>query len=219
MVAANSNAQTETTRTPPLTLCAHCETPCDTTHPITSGTQHFCCHGCRYVHDLIHASGLERFYELRDQPLSPVQETVLQSRDLSWFTHACRTSQGLLHIEIQGISCIGCVWLIEHVFRSTPGARNIRINPISGTAELSINPAEFPAAHFAHQLQQLGYLTGPASKHTSRTRDPLIRKIGLCGALAMNAMLFTVPAYCGIPIGDRFAPWFKKVRSSAPLSR
>jgi Cu2+-exporting ATPase len=26
----------------------------------------------------------------------------------------------------------------------------------------------------------------------------------------MNAMLFSVPAYCGIPIGDRFAPWFEK---------
>lgn len=210
MVAANSNAPTKTTQKQALTLCAHCETPCDTTHPITSGGQHFCCHGCRYVHDLIHANGLERFYELRDQPVPPVQETVFQSRDLSWFTHACLTSQGLAHIEVQGISCIGCVWLIEHVFRSTPGARNIRINPLSGTAELSINPTEFPAAHFAHQLQQLGYLTGPESKNISRTRDTLVRKIGLCGALAMNAMLFAVPAYCGIPIGDRFAPLFEK---------
>ena len=210
MVAANSNAPTKTNQRQALTLCAHCETPCDTTHPIISKTQTFCCHGCRHVHDLIHAGGLERFYELRDQPVPPVQQTVFHARDHAWFVEACLVSQGKLWLEIQGISCIGCIWLIEKVFQSTTGARKIRINPLSGVAELSFHPTKFPATQFAQKLHHLGYLTGPTSEHSAQKTDPLIRRIGLCAALAMNAMLFTVPTYCGIPIDDRFASWFEK---------
>lgn len=210
MVAANSEPPKKKGEQPSALLCAHCESPCDATHPILSKTQTFCCHGCRYVHDLIHAGGLERFYELRDQPVPPVQQTVFHTRDHAWFVEACLASKGRLWIEIQGLSCIGCIWLIKQVFQSTTGARNIQINPLSGVAELSIHPAEFPATQFSQKLQHLGYLTGPTSEHPTQKPDPLIRRIGLCGALAMNAMLFTVPSYCGIPIDDHFASWFEK---------
>lgn len=210
MGAANSELPTPSATPPPDLRCAHCETPCPPANPIVSGTDHFCCHGCRYVHELIHTDGLERFYELRDQPLHPVSESVFQSRDLAWFTHACATSSGILRVELQGLSCIGCIWVIEHVFQSTPGTRNLQINPLTGLADLSFDPSDFTASDFARKLQRLGYLIGPNTGDAQSRPDPLVRKMGLCAALAMNAMLFAVPFYCGIPLNDRFAPWFER---------
>jgi Cu2+-exporting ATPase len=102
-------------------------------------------------------------------------------------------------LDLQGISCAGCVWLIERVFQQQVGAREIWVNPQYGTMRLRWSRGEFSAVDFARKLQAFGYLAGPAGENTV---DPesrgLVKRIGLCAALAMNVMLFSLPVYFGM---------------------
>ena len=94
---------------------------------------------------------------------------VFQTRDYAWLEErqrAAETSAGAarpaeLTLGIQGISCAGCVWLIERVHQELPGAGEIVVNPQYGTLRLRWWPGEFAAPEFARRLQGLGYLAGP----------------------------------------------------------
>lgn len=179
--------------------------------PTSAGTPCFCCSGCQFVHQLIHSRGLERFYSLQEGPQNPVSTAVFQRRDLEWFVTLCGGSTGRVDVEIAGVSCIGCVWLIERCFLSIAGSLGIRVDPVLGTAELKFLPATFPAQKFAEELQQLGYLLGPRSENAgSPASRELTVRLGVCAALAMNAMLFSVPGYCGLEAADRFAGLFER---------
>jgi Cu2+-exporting ATPase len=172
----------------------------------------FCCNGCLFVYQLIHKQGLERFYELRDCPLPPVQSLVFQRRNFDWLPPLITAANGRLEVEIQGLSCIGCVWLIEKVFRDFAGTISIRVDPLSATAELNVIVGSFQGDQFAEALHRLGYLVGPRSENTPKRSDRALHiRLGVCAALAMNAMLFSVPAYCGIETTDRYAPLFARI--------
>jgi Cu2+-exporting ATPase len=104
-----------------------------------------------------------------------------------------------LTLDVQGISCAACVWLIERVFRQLPGARDIVVNPQYGTMRLRWVPGEFSAADFARKLQAFGYLAGPAGETEAEPESrALVKRIGLCAAFAMNVMLFSLPTYFGM---------------------
>lgn len=104
-----------------------------------------------------------------------------------------------LTLGVQGISCAGCVWLIERLFQREPGARDIVVNAQYGTMRLRWVRGECSAPEFARRLQAFGYLVGPAGRAIA---DPesrgLVKRIGLCAAFALNVMLFSLPVYFGM---------------------
>jgi len=189
-------------------ICKHCGTPFT---PAPERPE-FCCAGCQFVFDLIAAQGLGKFYDLRNAALPPVKSLVFQKRDYAWLEdlaanaeHQAAGGDASLLLDLQGISCLGCVWLIERLFQHRPGALDARVQSAIGRIDLHWRPGECDIAGFAHELQRFGYLLGPfdpgASAAAGRSRSalaPLVRRMGLCGAFAMNAMLFSVPLYFGM---------------------
>ncbi|MBL9187609.1 MAG: heavy metal translocating P-type ATPase metal-binding domain-containing protein [Opitutaceae bacterium] len=114
-----------------------------------------------------------------------------------------------LSLGVQGISCAGCVWLIERVFQQQPGARDIVVNAQYGTMRLRWVRGEFSAAEFARRLQALGYLTGPAGgQETEPESRGLAKRLGLCAAFALNVMLFAFPTYFGMEPSFEYARLF-----------
>ena len=112
-------------------------------------------------------------------------------------------------VSVQGISCAGCVWLIERVFRQQHGARDIVVSPHHGTMRLRWTAGEFSATEFARRLQSLGYLTGPAEKASVDSESrALVKRIGLCAAFAMNVMLYALPSYFGMEPSFEYARLF-----------
>jgi len=192
------------------------------------GASRFCCTGCAYVHDLLHSEGFERFYDLRgDQNLTPVSPLALRERDYEWLETMLRNteataSQGdtaTLRLGVQGLSCIGCVWLMERVFRAAPGAVRIRVNAPRGELYLTWQRGAFDAPAFARQLQRFGYLLGKADSTSPAVPSSFNRRVGLCGAFALNAMAFCLPSYLGMSRDFMFASWFDLVAAcSATLS-
>ncbi len=203
-------------------VCRHCGAPLASAQQAPG----FCCAGCAYVYRLVHEQGLDAYYNIKDQVTAPVDSTVFHPRDFSWLTAAQAAAEAAgqptdpsgqkkparppeLRLSIQGISCAGCVWLIERLFQQQAGARDIFVNAQLGEVRLRWLPGQFDAAEFARHLQAFNYLLGPAGEETGEPESrALIRRIGLCGAFAMNVMLFTLPVYFGMKADFEYARLF-----------
>jgi P-type Cu2+ transporter len=199
--------------------------------PPTATDQRFCCNGCAHVYDLLLSQGLDKFYDLRSgQVLSPVSPQAMRERDYTWLQEmvtdaeeaaAVAGKSATLRLAVQGLSCMGCVWLMERVFQSYEGAIRLDVNAPRGELHLEWQPGVFEVQDFARQLQQFGYLVGkPGESSGSNVQSSgFNRRVGLCGAFAMNAMAFSLPSYLGMEPGFMFASWFDLIAAcSATLS-
>ena len=196
-------------------VCRHCGTPILDARLQAS---EFCCSGCGYVYRLIHESNLDAYYRIKDAVTPPVDASAFLSRDYAWLEELQRGAEARcespsahprLTLDLQGVSCAGCVWLIEKVFEKEAGAREIVVNPQLGSLQFSWSVGAFCAARFAESLQRLGYLVGPADPaRVASEAAALVRRIGLCAAFAMNVMLFTLPAYFGMERTFAYAKLF-----------
>lgn len=194
--------------------CLHCRTPFT-----PKAEEAYCCHGCYYVAQLIRDGGLERFYELKgNKAVPPIGSKVFQDSDtaplqaeLDTAEAANKTPVASTRLSIEGISCVGCVWLIEAIFKRQPGAGQIRIDPRSNAIELTWRRGSFDLPVFARELQKIGYRLSPYTEDDTAHNGtkPITDRLGLCGFLLLNTMLFTLPGYLGMA-GDFFlAPLFQ----------
>ncbi|MCS6272898.1 MAG: heavy metal translocating P-type ATPase metal-binding domain-containing protein, partial [Opitutus sp.] len=190
--------------------CRHCGAP--------SPQGEFCCAGCAYVYRLVHEAGLDAYYKIKDEVTTPADTSLLQPRDYSWLseaqqeadTNATNGRTPSLVLEVQGISCAGCVWLIEKVFSKQPGAGRIEVNAQTGQMRWTWSKGDFDAVECARELQRFNYLVGAAGVIDAEHAESrvLIRRVGLCTAFAMNVMLFALPAYFGMASTDEYAGLF-----------
>ena len=185
------------------------------TRSIASG---FCCAGCAYVHRLVHEHDLGGYYRIKDSVTPPADPAIFQPRDYSWLEEAQRDAENAVSapgshpeiiLDIQGISCAGCVWLIERLFQQQPGGRDCNASAQYGTMRLRWTAGRFSAVEFARKLQSFGYLVGPndPDRADPESRD-LVRRVGLCAAFALNVMLFTLPVYFGMAKSFPYAGLF-----------
>jgi Cu2+-exporting ATPase len=190
--------------------CVHCATP----FRPSERQPDFCCSGCQFVHDLIERHGLTQFYNLQPGTLPPVKPFVFQKRDYAWLSELAAEAETRevpsLTLDLQGLSCLGCVWLVENLYQRHPGALAIHVDPAIGRCEMKWRKGAFDPAAFAAELQSFGYLAGPPGKSAPESRALHLR-MGLCGALAMNSMLFSLPHYLGMADDFAFAPLFRQV--------
>lgn len=191
------------------TICVHCGTP----FRPTPQRKEFCCAGCQFVNHLLHKRGFEEFYHYGERK-APAGNFVFHERDLDWMkevqesAEATAAGSASVALDIQGISCAGCVWLLERVFLEHPGAVSCRVNSSTGTLRLEWAKGKCDLAAYAGDVRKFGYLLGPAVNSSSPSTRPLARKLGLCGALALNAMLFALPRYLGLNPGDELSHLF-----------
>lgn len=194
------------------TVCPHCNTP--TPDGVPYGP--YCCVGCRAAHALVSAAGLDGFYRLRgDTRLSAVGDRSVTSRpERLWLTQKLQEAETRaggsalvpLRMDVQGLECAACVWLLEKLYLRHPGAASIEINPAIGRIELSYRRTDSGQVHqgqsaveqFVEEAASLGYRTGPAQKAGDAPLDDLVLRLGLCAAMAMNSMIFAFSQYFGL---------------------
>ena len=192
--------------------CRHCGAPLIDERMVEAG---FCCAGCSYVYRMVHEQGLAGYYRIKDDVTVPADASVFQARDYRWLSDAQREAEGIagkvpeLTVDVQGISCAGCVWLIERLFQQQPGARDAFVNAQYGTIRLRWVRSKFSAAGFAAKLQTFGYVVGPAGQAGAEPESRgLVKRIGLCAAFAMNVMLYSLPVYFGMERSFEWASLF-----------
>lgn len=199
----------------PEASCRHCDLPCP------PGAE-FCCHGCELAAELLSSQGLERFYELRAGDALPVPERGLGGT--SWLDRALddagrRAAGGPLQltVDVEGITCAACVWVIETLFARRDGARSVLVNPARGQMTLSFVGAPtdalgegqhpgFDVRAFLADLATLGYRAGPARRGADKEGDELLLRVGVTFALAMNTMILSLAFYFGLAPTEGFIP-------------
>ncbi|MBI5547968.1 MAG: heavy metal translocating P-type ATPase [Deltaproteobacteria bacterium] len=176
----------------PDACCVHCG------QAVPRGRKRFCCSGCEAVYGLLQDQGLLRYYDLRGEPCAPAQPSPARAHE--WLS-AFDVSRGRLSVDVQGIHCSACVWLLEEVYRKQPGASQIRVNPGIGRLDLWFEPDAFDLVAWARRVESFGYLLGPQRKTGSPSRSLALR-LGVTAALAANTMMFSFAFHFGLSPQD-----------------
>ncbi len=185
--------------------CRHCRAPI----PPTAGSSHYCCSGCEGVQRLLLDAGLERYYELAgSQVTAPAAGQPPTSH--AWLEPLLETAEAgsgdalcALDLDVQGVHCAACVWLLNETFRRRGGGNGLTVNPALGKVRLVWARGQFAARDWVQEVERFGYQFGPARKTSSRSSIDLPLRLGICAALAVNVMLFSVSFYFGLkPTGS-----------------
>src|SRR6187551_3617431 len=191
---------------PTPTPCTHCRAPIPPEAAASAGGAAFCCAGCATVYRLLHAAGLERYYALAGSDIAaPPSSSLNEPASHDWLTPLVDTAQAAatgaicaLELDIQGVHCAACVWLLQETFRRRAGAVELNVNPGLGKARLVWRRGELAVADWIQEVEAFGYRFGPARKHPARGAGDLVLRLGISSALALNVMLFSVSFYFGL---------------------
>ena len=181
--------------------CKHCASP------VPRAGEEFCCLGCASVYSLLHEEGLERYYDLGGA-FAPASLAGTSS-DRKWLDALQGIGApgdappGRLTLDAQGIRCTACVWLLESLFARQAGALSIVVNPALGKLDMTVGPG-FSLRDFVASVERFGYRLGPSLKADGAPRDGLLLRMGVCIAIAMNAMIFAIAMYAGLDAGPVF---------------
>ncbi len=184
-------------------VCAHCGNELD-----DQAFAPYCCRGCGAVAALISDAHLERYYALRGEVGVPVAETHAGRRDMKWLEAIsarlqAATGASRVDLDVQGLSCSACIWLIDTLFARQEGALEIVVNPTLGRASMIVEPA-FDLPGFVREIEKFGYLFGTPRKEPESRGNALVWRVGVCIVLAMNAMIFAVAEYAGLSSGSTY---------------
>ena len=192
--------------------CTHCALEVPSGLVVPNADQQFCCSGCEAAYTMIHAGGLDRFYELRRQAEANPGRVAESSRGFAEFDHdtfqslyckACAGSLRTTELLLEGVHCAACVWLLEKLPSLVPGVIDARLNLRRATLQLVWDADTVRLSEVARTLATLGYTPHPARGVKAREirklddRKALIR-IAVAGACAGNVMLLFVALYAGL---------------------
>jgi Cu2+-exporting ATPase len=184
--------------------CLHCKSAI----PEGAKSAKFCCNGCEAVHQLLVDQGLDRYYALAGSEVAPAPAPA-QGRSQSWLEPLLEASEARggevcsLQLDVQGIHCAACVWLMNETYRRQAGAASaITINSALGSVALSWRKGQFDVARWVKAIEAFGYQFGPARKKSTRRSLDLPMRLGISFALTMNVMLFSLSFYFGLTQDD-----------------
>lgn len=170
---------------------------------------------------MIHEEGLGRYYQLkRDTPVKPVRSVPFESHDFTWLAERAAEIESTAapgkavdsDFSLDGISCLGCVWLVEKIFLRLPGALEAAVHPATGRVHLTWQKGKMDLVAFAGELVSFGYTLSPRRGGSAASDGgKLGARLGLCGAFMLNAMGFSLPSYLGMPDDFAFAGLFQLI--------
>jgi Cu2+-exporting ATPase len=158
------------------------------------------------VWDLVQGAGLGRYYALKSQRTAPPPD--LRRDTFAWFERLLEDQPSeagaprRLTLDLQGVHCAACVWLLQELFRRFDPGVDLRINPSLGRAVVAWDPRRGDLVKFLSEAESFGYRFGPPRRTpVSRSRG-LLGRLAVCAAGAMNVMIFSLSYYFGLAPAD-----------------
>jgi Cu2+-exporting ATPase len=170
---------------------------------VGSASADYCCAGCEVVHRMLVDQGLTRYYALAGTKGAPAPAPK-SDRSYAWLEPLVARSEAqpgavcVLDLDVQGIHCAACVWLMNELFRRQPGGASLTVNPALGKVRLAWKKGAFDVARFLGEVEGFGYLFGPSRKRPEAASLDLPIRLGICAAIAMNVMIFSISFYVGL---------------------
>jgi len=196
--------------------CFHCGSPLTAAAAFAvrlDGTDHpVCCAGCEAAARLILSQGLGRFYEFRELSGEPVAggthnwAAFDREAALRRYTHECAGGERELSLQIEGLHCAACAWLIETSLAREAGVRQIQVNASTARAELRFDPRASALSRLLARIHALGFVPRPlsfaggAAEGTAERRTAL-KRLGVAGLGMMQVTTYAVSLYAGLMQG------------------
>ena len=220
--SANLGSFVETQQTSPsaaeMPACYHCGLPCGSKASHSAGKA-FCCHGCQTVFEVLSENGLGQFYQLNTasgvrigekppQDYSYLDEPSVRAR-LVEFSDG---KVARVRFHLPAIHCIGCVWLLENLFKLRQGIGKSQVSFPRKEISVSFDEAVLKLSEIAALVASLGY--EPELRFSDLEKPPvnpvtrrLYLQLGVAGFVFGNTMLFAISGYLGLDVFD--GPAFK----------
>ena len=152
--------------------------------------------------------GLGRYYQFREPTHSPPAEEARdwliydRSAALDRYTHVCADGTREATVQLEGLHCAACVWLIENSLTRLGGVLDISVNLVDGRAQMRFDPQRVLLSSLLRELQKLGYLPRPVSfagdmDAWNNARRTALRRLAVAGFGMMQVMTFAVSLYAG----------------------
>jgi len=193
--------------------CYHCALPIvgpPRYAAVVRGAQRsFCCPGCQAVAETIVSAGLDSFYVHRTvashtpMPLSEAvaDEWALYDRpDVQAPRVQRQGDQVQAVLQVEGIQCAACGWLIEKRLSALAGVREAQLNLSTHQLQVSWQDGHASLGGLLAELHRLGYgasvwQADEASAQRTRDNRQALRRLGVAGLLWFQAMMATMPTW------------------------
>lgn len=201
-----------TATAPAFSACFHCgnRLPQGSTLSIKvdGRPQSVCCTGCEAAAAFILSQGLGRFYQFRKAPVAAPptgpHEWAIYDRAaaLKRYTHLRPDGNREVSVELDGLHCAACVWLIESSLQRRRGLLEVFVNLGDARAQIRFDPEAVPLSALLGALDQLGYRPRPISylrddSDRDNTRRSALRRLAVAGFGMMQVMSFAAALYAG----------------------
>lgn len=203
-------------------LCYHCGLPANdgsSSQAVLHDEKVFCCEGCKTVYEILNANDLCGFYDL-DQKAG----ISLKGRKLEQYTwlddpdiqdrliNFTDGTYSKVTFYLPQIHCASCLWLLENLYKLSPGIKSSKVNFLKKEAYITFNNS-ITLRQVVELLASIGYppdinlgsLDNASKKPVSRT---LIYQLGLAGFAFGNIMLLSFPEYLGL---NESETWFRNL--------
>lgn len=207
-----------------MSACIHCDQDVVTAYynEETMKEGPFCCRGCLTVYNVIHAKGLEEYYEIKKNvsffkkrapvEIKSAQYSFLDDADfLKEYSYLSNNKEQTMEFYLEGIHCLACLWIIEKLPEFVTGVVSSKLNMGRSVVSVVLK-ADGQFSRVAYELENLGYRPHPLKMNqdsqdlkTKEERSALLR-IGIAGAASGNIMLYAVSLYAGA--GPEYAGFF-----------
>ncbi len=185
-------------------------------HPFTAilggSERRFCCLGCRNVYTILNESGaIGVGQDIRESELfrrSKALGLISNGEDDRFRNVAGLDAQKTdashptceLMLQVSGMWCSSCAWLIEHALLDQPGIVRAEASFASDMVNITYSPQLIPREEIASCIESLGYQArdyhAESSAAGEEKRDLLLR-LGVAAFLWMNIMTLSTSLYVG----------------------
>lgn len=191
------------------TQCYHCSEPLPST-PIAFDEKKFCCEGCRTVYEILNTNGLCQYYSIADQAGISLRgkhkEEYAFLDDPEVLKRLVQFSDGKttrITLFLPQIHCASCIWLLENLYKLTPGIHTSQVNFLKRELHLVFAETETSLRKIAETLASIGYAPAINLGSLEEKNRPVVNrsfayKIGVAGFAFGNIMLLSFPEYLGL---------------------
>ena len=219
--------------------CFHCGEPvpatCKLVVEVEGESRPVCCSGCQAVARLILESGQSRFYQFRTETaIKPAEEDSgiedswqrFDGRQSLWGSELKDGRRELL-LQVEGIRCAACAWLIRSQLEARPGIDQVQVDVATGFVRINWLPDKLRLSKIAAILSGVGYrphlpLAGAEAMGRQEERRNALKRLGVAGLGMMQVMMFAVALYAGDALGisegaERFLQWISLIVTTPVL--
>jgi len=220
-------------------FCFHCGEPVPSTCKLCveaeGQEQPVCCSGCEAVARLILQSGQSRYYQFRtENALKPTDEDAglekawqrFDERRSLWGS-PLKDGRYELLLQVEGIRCAACAWLIRSQLESRQGIDQVQVDVATGFVRINWQPAKLRLSRIAAILAGVGYrphlpLAGAEAMGRQEERRSALKRLGVAGLGMMQVMMYAAALYAGETMGisegsERFLQWISLIVTTPVL--